>query len=175
MKRICLIASASGSGKTTVGQALAVRVGVPFYELDALHHGPNWAEPPLEEFRARVAAIAKTDEWVIDGTYRGKVGDIVPAAADLVFWLDLPMRVWLPRLLRRTARRVLRREELWSGNRERWRDALHPRNSVVVHALRTHRETRRTLENELMRFTVARVRTPDEVDAVVDAIAARRR
>lgn len=174
MNRVCLIASASGSGKTTVGMALAERLGVPFYELDALHHGPNWAEPPLEEFRARVEAIAGSDEWVIDGTYRGKLGDVVPAAADLVIWLDLPMRVWLPRLLHRTARRVLRREELWSGNRERWRDVLHPRNSVVVHALRTHRQTRRTLEAELMPFPVARVRTPSEVDELVEAVAARR-
>jgi adenylate kinase family enzyme len=171
---VCLIASASGSGKTTVGRALAERLGVPFYELDALHHGPNWAEPPLDEFRSSVEAIARSDEWVIDGTYRGKIGDLVPAAADLVIWLDLPMRVWLPRLLRRTARRVLRREELWSGNRERWRDVLHPTNSVVIHALRTHRETRRTLEAELRSFPVARVRTPSEVDALVEAVAVRR-
>jgi hypothetical protein len=111
-----------------------------------------------------VEPIVASDAWVIDGTYRGKIGDVVPEAADVVVWLDLPTHTWLPRLLRRTARRVLRKEELWNGNRERWRDVLHPTNSVVVYALRNHRTTRRTLETELARFEVARLRSPAEVD-----------
>jgi adenylate kinase family enzyme len=164
MRRVCLIASASGSGKTTTGRALANRLGVPFHELDALHHGPKWNPATREELLARVEPIVASDAWVIDGTYRGKIGDVVPEAADLVVWLDLPMRTWLPRLLRRTARRVLRKEELWNGNRERWRDVLHPTNSVVVYALRNHRTTRRALETELARFEIARLRSTAEVD-----------
>jgi adenylate kinase family enzyme len=164
VKRVCLIASASGNGKTTTGRALAERLGVPFYELDALHHGPNWTEATPDELRAKVEPIVESDAWVIDGTYRGKLGDLVPAAAELVLWLDLPLRVWLPRLVRRTALRVLRKEELWNGNRERWRDVLHPTNSVVVYALRNHRRTRRTLASELARFPVLRLRTQAEVD-----------
>jgi adenylate kinase family enzyme len=164
VKRVCLIASASGNGKTTTGRALAERLGVPFYELDALHHGPNWTEATPDELRAKVEPIVESDAWVIDGTYRGKLGDLVPAAAELVVWLDLPLRVWLPRLVRRTALRVTRKEELWNGNRERWRDVLHPTNSVVVYALRNHRRTRRTLASELARFPVLRLRTQAEVD-----------
>ena len=95
-----LIASASGNGKTTVGRALAGRLDVPFYELDALHHGPDWAPATAEELRAKVEPIVASHGWVIDGGYRGKIGDLVPEAADLVVWLDLPMRVWFPRLLR---------------------------------------------------------------------------
>jgi hypothetical protein len=79
------------------------------------------------------------------------------------------MRVWLPRLLRRTARRVLRKEELWNGNRERWRDVVHPRNSVVVYALRNYRRTRRTLEPELARFRVARLRSPADVETFLES------
>ena len=44
----------SGSGKSTFGRELAERLGVTYVELDALHHGPNWAEPTAEEFQARV-------------------------------------------------------------------------------------------------------------------------
>jgi adenylate kinase family enzyme len=167
VKRVCLIASASGNGKTTVGRALAARMGVPFYELDALHHGPNWQPATREEMLAKVQPIIASEAWVIDGTYRGKIGDIVPEAADVVVWLDLPMRVWLPRLLRRTLRRVLRREELWNGNRERWRDVVHPTNSVVIYALRNYRRTRRTLAAELARFPVVRLRSPREVDELL--------
>ena len=50
MRRVCLIATASGNGKTTVGRQLARRLGVPFVELDALHHGPNWTEATLTRF-----------------------------------------------------------------------------------------------------------------------------
>jgi adenylate kinase family enzyme len=169
VRRVCLIATASGCGKTTTGRALAERLRVPFYELDSLYHGPNWTPVSRDEMRARVLPIVESDAWVIDGTYRGTIGDVVPEAADIVVWLDLPVRVWLPRLLRRTARRVIRREELWNGNRERWRDALHPTNSVVFYALRNYRTTRRTLEAELGRFNVARLRTPAEVEAFLSS------
>ena len=79
---------------------------MPFVELDALHHGPNWTEATAEELRARVEPLVADDGWVIDGGYWGKIGDLVLRHADLVVWLDLPVRVWLPRLIRRTVRRV---------------------------------------------------------------------
>jgi adenylate kinase family enzyme len=164
VKRVAIISSASGNGKTTTGRVLAERLGVPFVELDALHHGPNWTEATAEELRARVEPIVLSDVWVIDGTYRNKLGDLVLERADVVVWLDLPVYVWLPRLLRRTARRVIRREELWNGNRERLRDALHPRNSVVFYALRAYRGRRRTYPSELARFPVVRLRTTAEVE-----------
>jgi adenylate kinase family enzyme len=170
LRRVCLISTASGCGKSTTGRALAERLSVPYYELDAFHHGPDWEPASADELRARVEPIVRGESWVVDGTYRGKLGDLVPGAADLVVWLDLPMRVWLPRLVRRTGRRVLRKEELWNGNRERWRDVLHPTNSVVVYALRNHRGTRRALETELARFRVARLRSPAEVETFLESV-----
>ncbi len=165
MKRVAVISTASGNGKTTTGRALADRLGVPFYELDALHHGPNWTEATPEELRAKVEPIVESDVWVIDGAYRGKLGDLVFERADIVVWLDLPVRVWLPRLVRRTAQRVISREELWNGNRERLRDVVHPQNSVVFFALRHHRDRRRRYPSELARFPVIRLRTTGEVDS----------
>jgi len=103
MRRVAVIASASGNGKTTLARALAGRLSVPYVEMDALHHGPNWTEATPEELRARVEPIVDSDAWVIDGAYRGKLGDLVLERAELVVWLDLPMRVWLPRLVRRTS------------------------------------------------------------------------
>ena len=173
MRRVCLIASASGNGKTTTGRALAARLGVPFHELDALHHGPDWAPATADELRAKVELIVASPGWVVDGSYRGKIGDIVPKAAELVVWLDLPVHVWLPRLLKRTARRIVRREVLWNGNRERLRDVLHPTNSVVLYALRNYRRTRRTLRRELARFPLARLRTQEEVDRFLTDASAR--
>ena len=149
MKRVAVIASASGNGKTTVGRALADRLGIPFHELDALHHGPNWTEATAAELRLRVEPILRSDAWVVDGVYRNKLGDLVLEHADVVVWLDLPVRVWLPRLVWRTVQRISTREELWNGNREELRDALHPSNSVVFYALRHYRDRRRRYAIEL--------------------------
>jgi adenylate kinase family enzyme len=164
VKKVVVVSTASGNGKTTVGKALAARLGVPFHELDALHHGPSWTEATPEELRAKAEPIVASDAWVIDGAYRGKLGDLVLEHAELVVWLDLPVRVWLPRLLRRTAIRVWTKEELWNGNREELRSALHPRNSVVVYAVRGYRRRRRAYEVELARFPLARLRSQAEVD-----------
>jgi adenylate kinase family enzyme len=161
---VAVVASASGNGKTTFGRALAERLGVAFVETDALNHGPNWIEATPEELRARIEPIVDSDAWVIDGAYRGKLGDLVLERAELVVWLDLPLRVWLPRLLRRTARRVIQREELWNGNRETLRNVLLSRDSLLFYALRAHRRRRRTYPASLAPYDVVRLRTPTEVE-----------
>jgi adenylate kinase family enzyme len=51
VRRVAIIASASGNGKTTLGRDVAARLGVPFVELDALVHGPNWTETPDDELQ----------------------------------------------------------------------------------------------------------------------------
>jgi adenylate kinase family enzyme len=165
VKRIAVISSASGCGKTTVGRELARRLGVPFYELDALHHGPGWTEASAEELREKVAPLVAEERWVIDGAYRGKLGDLVLAASDTVVWLDLPMRVWLPRLLRRTYRRWRTQEELWSGNRENLRGALLGRDALIPYALRNYGSRRRRYAVELAEYPVVRLRSLREVDA----------
>jgi adenylate kinase family enzyme len=40
--------------------------------------------------------------------------------ADTVIWLDYPRRVIMPRVLRRSFRRTVRREVLFGGNVETW-------------------------------------------------------
>src|SRR5207248_11242782 len=76
----------SGSGKSTFASELARRLDLPYVELDALHHGPNWSEPTDEEFRSRVreAMASAPDGWVIDGNYEAKLGDTVIGTADTI-------------------------------------------------------------------------------------------
>jgi adenylate kinase family enzyme len=164
VRRVAVIASSSGNGKTTFGRALAERLDVPFVELDSLVHGPDWAETPDDELRALVEPILDGEGWVIDGAYRRKLGDLVLRSAETVVWLDLPLRVWLPRLLRRTLRRIRGRETLWNDNRESFRSAFWGRESLFGFAIRMHFERRRRYPRELADYRVVRLRTVEEVE-----------
>ncbi len=171
MRKVAVIASASGSGKTTLGRALAERLAVPFVELDALVHGPDWTETPDDELRELLAPTLAGDGWVIDGGYWGKIGDLVLSRADVVVWIDLPLRVWLPRLTRRTVRRLRGHEEIWNGNRETVRGALWGRDALFPYALRTHYSRRRAYPARLARFPVVRLRSQCAIDAFLNGVA----
>ncbi len=136
------VVGTSAVGKTRMAAALASLLGVPHVELDALHWEPNWTEAPDEIFRERVSTAIAGDEWVVDGNY-SKARDLVWDRAEAVVWLDLPLRTILWRWLRRTSRRVARREELWSGNRERLSTQLFSRESLLWWILSTYRRRRR--------------------------------
>lgn len=153
------------AGKTTVAKRLAERHGVPHIELDALHWGPGWSEPTAEEFRGRVEEALSVEEWVADGAYHGKLGDLVLEKADLIVWLDPPLPTVLRRLGSRTVRRVRSDEELWGGNRETWRGAFLSRDSLLLWALKTHRPRRIRYEERLAKYDVVRLRSVRETEA----------
>jgi adenylate kinase family enzyme len=170
-RKIAVIGTASSTGKTTIAAELASRLGIPHIELDALHHGPNWTEATADELRARVdAALAGLDGWVVDGHYFGKIGLKVLDQADLIVWLDLPMRVWLPRLLRRTHARVKGDVRLWNDNRETWRGGF----ALFVYALRHARRRGKEYPSRLAHLTVVRLRSPEQVRRWLETQSAAR-
>jgi adenylate kinase family enzyme len=169
-QRIAVVSNASGCGKTTVGRALAEKLGAPFVELDALVHGPGWVETPDAVLRERLAPLLAADRWVVDGHYRRKLGDTVLSRADLVVWLDLPLHVWLPRLVRRTLARAVRSEVLWNGNRESLRGAVWGRDSLFGYALTTYRKRRAEWSAVLATQPHVRLSSPREVARFVDEL-----
>jgi adenylate kinase family enzyme len=157
MRRIAVM-GATCSGKSTLARRLAERLDLPYVELDALYWGENWQQPEAEDFRRRVEPIVRGEAWVVDGNYSSTLGDLVLRRADTLVWLDPSLARVLWRVTRRTLSRITRREELWSGNRETWRNALLSRNSLFVWALRTHGRFRRRLPQRLARPEYAHVR-----------------
>jgi adenylate kinase family enzyme len=159
----------SGSGKTTTARRLGERLGVPFVEVDALNHGPNWTEVDADELCARVKAAlaAAPDGWVADATYVSKLGELMYERADTLVWLDLPLSVCLRRIWRRTWLRIIRREELWHGNRETIRNAFFVRESLFRGAIRAHRRNPRVIPPRAARHShlrLVRLRSAAEVE-----------
>jgi adenylate kinase family enzyme len=110
-----------------------MRLGVPHVELDAIYHQPGWTPKPTTELRYEVAELVAGDGWVIDGNYSA-VRDLVWRRADMVIWLDLARVTVMRQVISRTLRRLWRREELWNGNREGWRNFLLGADDSIIAA-----------------------------------------
>jgi adenylate kinase family enzyme len=170
--RRVVVAGTSGSGKTTLARVIAGRLGVPHVEIDGLFHGPGWT--PRESFLADVEEFTGWPGWCTEWQY-SSARELLAARADLMVWLELPVRTVMRQVVARTVRRRLRRQELWNGNVEppfraiftdpeyivRWAwdtrhkaatligalPARHPDLPVV--RLRSHRDARRWLDGPL--------------------------
>lgn len=164
MRRVAIIASASGNGKTTLGRKLAAHLDVPFIELDVIVHGPNWTQISDDGLRDALQPILAQDGWVVDGTYQHKIGNLVVDAADTIVWLDLPIRVWVPRLFKRTRRRIKGDERILNDNQESWKTALAGRDALFPYAFQSHFRRRRAWPVQFAGRNVVRLRTPQEVE-----------
>jgi hypothetical protein len=61
-------------------------------------------------------------------------------------------------------RRIVRREELWNGNRESLRNVVFSRDGLVLFALRNAPRRRRDYPARLSAYEVVRLRSQREVD-----------
>ena len=124
-----IVAGISGSGKTTLATAIAARCELPYAEIDALFHGPGWV--PRPEFLDDVERFAAQERWVTEWQY-DQVRDLLASRATMLVWLDVPRRVALRQVIRRTVARRLGRIELWNGNREQpLRELLTDRDHII--------------------------------------------
>ncbi len=107
MKRV-LVSGISGAGKTTVGNSVARALGLPRYELDALHHGPGWTKRPT--FEDDVERFSTTGAWVTEDQYVRRLGERLWQRADTLVWLDLPRATVMRQVFWRSLRRAVLRE-----------------------------------------------------------------
>lgn len=165
------VAGVSGSGKSTLARLIGAVLDLPYTEMDSLHHGPGWTRRP--QFEADVDAVLARDRWVTEWQY-DYARPLLTEAADLMVWVDLPFPVTLGRVVRRTLRRRLRREELWNGNVE---GPLHHFFTDPEHIVRWSIRTRHVYDERIPAVAAARpdlpivrLRSPRDVDRWVSLI-----
>jgi adenylate kinase family enzyme len=170
------VVGTSCSGKTTLARCISQACGLPHFELDAIHWGPNWTELSVEDFRQAVRRVTAGEAWVIDGNYH-VVRDIVWSRATHVAWLNLPFRRVFWQALTRTTKRVVERQELWAGNRETARQVIFDRDSILWWVLRTYRRRRREYpqlfqDPQYVHLKVYELRNQAEIQEMLDELGA---
>jgi adenylate kinase family enzyme len=157
------------AGKTTLATSLSRKTGIPYVGLDAIRHQPGWVEMPDDEFcKVVTEKLDGMDSWIADGNYTAVLGPEVVRRADTVILVHLRWREMFWRLLKRTVRRSLRREELWNGNRESWRMSFFSRQSLLWYHVKTRKRhgqrLARTREWLLPETRLVELMTASELD-----------
>jgi len=104
------ITGAAGAGTTTLGAALAARLGVSHFDTDDYYWKPS--TPPYQKSRDvedRLELLrpdlANTGTWVLSGALEGWGDPLIPLF-DLVVFLHVPTEIRLLRLRRREEQRL---------------------------------------------------------------------
>lgn len=165
MQRIIVI-GCCGAGKSTLALEVAKRLALPLHHLDRLFWRPNWEESAPEEFRARQEAILGEPSWIIDGNY-GSTLHLRLEACDTVIYLDLPLRICLWRVLKRSLFRQTR-PDMADGCVERFDLAFY---RYVLNFPRDHRPRIEKLLADKTHCTVHRLSSPKEVRAFLSSLS----
>lgn len=125
MKRV-VVMGASGAGKSTFSEELAAAVGASHIDRDRF-----WSDSvPMEspEYGAAIEKAISVDTWVFDGMPY-YVEDLVFPRVDTVVCLDYPKRVVMSRVIRRSLKQSLLRQQVGVHSPQPfkdWRKAEHP-------------------------------------------------
>lgn len=168
MKKIIIIGPA-GAGKSTLAKALAHKLGLPHYELDAINHQENWTPIDRDEFRRIVEEKTHQDSWVFCGNYFSTLGFDFWRKADTIIWCDYSFPLVMTRLFKRTVRRTLTKEELWNGNKEGFITNFFTKDSIFVWMIGSWKKQQRRYNDiftngssELPAVQLVRLKNPKE-------------
>ena len=161
MKRICIIGT-SGAGKTTLGEAVAQRLNLPFVDSDSFYWQAGWRPASHDVLQEQVLTATSGEKWVFEGNYLS-LRQFVWQRADTIIWLDFSRSVILSRVCWRNAFRIIRREQLWNGNKMNWQRAW----SGVCHSWSTYQGKRANYPQFIAEFPhlkVVHLRSPRQAN-----------
>ena len=120
----------------------------------------------------------ESPNWVIGGNYLELQQDITWSLADTIVWLDVDLRVILPRVVTRSWRRYRSRELLWGTNYEDFWTHLKlwdREKSLIAWAVSNHRALRRRYaasarDPRWAHIRFVRLRSPAELERWLNAL-----
>lgn len=92
-----------GSGKSTVAKQLHEKLNIPLYHLDQYYWLPGWKRPDKDAFEKIHNALCDKEDgggWIIEGMAMRNLPYRI-AKADVVIFLDVPLRICLYRIFKR--------------------------------------------------------------------------
>lgn len=89
-----------GSGKSTIAQRLHERLKIPLHHLDQYYWLPGWKRPDKDAFEKNHNALCDQEQWIIEGMAMRNLAYRV-AKADIIIFLDVPLRTCLYRIFKR--------------------------------------------------------------------------
>ena len=157
------------AGKSTLAEAISLRLGMPWFDLDELHWGPDWTPVPLEEFRDKVVAFSEEDRWICSGNY-SVVRDLIWPRADTLVWLDYHFPLVLFRFFKRTTSRIITGDPVCNGNRETVRGAFFKRDALFWWLLKSYPRRKQEMPRLLSRaehqhLNIIRLHTPQQAES----------
>lgn len=171
--RRIMVYGVTGSGKSTLAARISEVTGIPWTSVDDIGWLPGWGSRPQGEQRALIEAIVGQDEWILDSAY-GAWLDLPMSRVEVIIALDYPRRTSLARLIRRTARRLITREEVCNGNVEGWRE-IFSRDSIIVWHFRSFKRKRTRIRQWAMDPDgppVVHLRSPRATERWLESLAA---
>lgn len=174
--RRVLFYGVTGSGKSTLAREFAQLRHYPLCLVDEqIGFVPAseavWQNRDENEMRALADQFTQLPEWVCDSAW-GKFKDVIFSRADLLVALDYPRYVSLWRLIKRSIKRVIRREHVCNGNIETWRRLFNSESIIRWHFLSFSRKRQwmREQENRSTGIPVVRLTSPSAAEAFLAAV-----
>jgi adenylate kinase family enzyme len=158
-----------------MARALSELTGIPWISVDDVCWRPGWVAMPPSEQLAHFDALTAEDSWILDAAYPAW-RHLAYERADVVIAMDYPRLISLTRVLRRTATRLRRREEICNGNYESWRRILSRDSLIVWHftSFRSKRGEMRQWSEAATGPGVVHLRSPARARAFLEAQASLR-
>lgn len=135
-----MIMGSTGAGKTTLGKKLSSKTNIPCTDLDDLYWLPHWKPREKEDFERSINDAVSKESWILCGNY-SKFHHITVPRATIIIWLDLPFRVLLWRIMKRSLMQSIKKEAICNGNYQTCSQFFW----LFRHLCKTYRRRRRTL------------------------------
>ncbi len=106
-----LIIGMVASGKTTLARRLSKDNNITHYEIDSIVHDDiKKRKRPNDEQQKIIQNINKQDSWIIEGTLRKNLYNILEIA-DKIIYLDIPLKVRKRRIFSRFIKQKMKIEK----------------------------------------------------------------